>query len=731
MAGLIKLTIDGREVEVPRGTTIFDAARLNGIYVPTLCHQQHQAPVGVCRVCVVDVGARVYAASCIRECDPGMSVKTDAPGVQKARSALVELLMADHPAPCIRQQNSGDCELETLAAELSVPAPRYPRRLSSRGRDDSSLSIAVDHESCILCDRCIRGCDEVKKNLVIGRTNKGASAGIAFDLNTPMGSSTCVSCGECMVSCPTGALTNKRVVGTELGGGDPVQAQELLGLPVFEGVSGTFLELNQGAVVKRHYKAGDIICREGEFGSTAFFITEGVVDVYIATPMKHVKQESASSGWFSRIRSRLADREEHTRSEETGARWIPIDAPVDLPYDNPIASLGPGDLFGEMTCMSFHPRSATVRAATDCTALEMLRNVLDILQKNKTFRSRLDDTYRQRALENHLRSVPVLAGLSSEFIEYLRARVELIRYSPGQVIVRQGDPADAFYLVRLGFVKVTESHPGGDLVLAYIPRGGYFGEIGLLGGGVRTATCSALDHVEVVRVSGEDFRRMIEVFPAVRAEFERVSEERLAQNRARQQTTDSVELDDFLAQGLMQAQSLLVLDLEKCTRCDQCVNACADAHDGVTRLVREGLRFDHYLVATSCRQCRDPLCMVGCPVGSIRRRNSLEVIIEDWCIGCGLCASNCPYGNISMHSFAVEAPDPEKPSRKIASTRRKATGCDLCTEHAEPSCVYACPHDAAHRVEPLTFFGSKFGVAKERRIDLEPSGTLRVDETSK
>ena len=110
--------------------------------------------------------------------------------------------------------------------------------------------------------------------------------------------------------------------------------------------------------------------------------------------------------------------------------------------------------------MSFHPRSATVRAATDCTMLEMLRNVLDILQKNKTFRAKLDATYRQRALENHLRSVPVLAGLSVEFIDYLRERVELVRYTPGQIICRQGEPADAFYLVRLGFVKVSEAASG-------------------------------------------------------------------------------------------------------------------------------------------------------------------------------------------------------------------------------------------------------------------------------
>jgi CRP-like cAMP-binding protein/Fe-S-cluster-containing hydrogenase component 2 len=719
MTDLISLTIDGRPVSVPRGTTIFDAARLNGIPIPTLCHQQNQTPVGVCRVCVVDVGARVYAAACIRECDPNMVVKTDVQPVVQARKTLVELLMADHPSPCARQQASGDCELETMAAQLGGdgPArPRFARRLSPRGRDDSSLSIAVDHESCILCDRCVRGCDEVKKNNVIGRTGKGYTAGIAFDLNSPMGSSTCVSCGECMVSCPTGALTNKRVVGTELGGGERVDPEWILQLPVFRGVSGTFLELNKGAVVRRRVPAGDIICREGEFGSTAFYILEGTVDVFIGTPIAHVKQEDANGGWLSRIRSRLATGKEHTRQEETARRWIPIDASVDLPYEKPIAQLGPGELFGEMTCMSFHPRSATVRAATDVVVLEMLRNVLDILQKNKTFRAELDRKYRQRALETHLRSVPVFATMPDDFIEYLRDRVELIRYSPGEVIVRQGDAADAFFLVRLGFVKVSERHPGGEVVLTYTGRGGYFGEMGLLGGGIRTATCTALDHVDLVRIRGEDFHLMLQRFPAIRAGLEEVARERAEMNRQRVATAEAMPIQDFLAQGLMEAQSLLLLDLEKCTRCDQCVRACADAHDGVTRLVREGLRFDKYLVATSCRQCRDPLCMVGCPVGAIRRRNSLEIIIEDWCIGCGLCANNCPYGNLNLHPFTVQVPDPQQPARMMASVRRKATGCDLCMEHAEPSCVYACPHDAAHRVEPLTFFASMRGGDQSQRM---------------
>ncbi len=711
-AAPVELVIDGIRVSAPAGTTVFDAARLHGIAIPTLCHQQNEAPVGVCRVCVVDVKERVYAPACTRAVRAGMEVTTNSEKVRAVRRMLIELLLSDHPVPCAREQQSGDCELESLARAAGIALPRFARHSSGRAKDNSSLAIGVDFDACILCDRCIRGCNEIRGNLVLGRMGKGTQAGIAFDDNKPMGASTCVSCGECMVSCPTGALTNKRVLGTSLGTGRPVEAEQLLELPVFGNVSGTFLELNRGAVVERTFRPGEVVCREGEFGSTAFYILEGKVQVSIGSPIAHVKTQGGATGWLSKLTSRLAGRAEDRREEEALQKFIPIDAPVDLAYENPVAELGPGDLFGEMTCLSFYPRSATVRALTDCRMLEMLRNVLDILQKNKTFKAQLESTYRQRALASHLRGVPIFASLTDEFIQELRERVELVRYSPGQVICRQGDPADSFYLVRIGFVKVSETHPGGELVLAYLSRGNYFGEIGLLGGGVRTATCTALDHVEVVRISGEDFTRMVQRFRAVRESLEGVARERRQQNLERQFIVRSVPLDHFLSQGLMEAQSLLILDLEKCTRCDACVRACADAHDGITRLVREGLRFEKYLVATSCRQCRDPLCMVGCPVGSIRRRNSLEVIIEDWCIGCGLCAKNCPYGNINLHPFTVQVDDPVAPGRKMAAVQRKATSCDLCTEHKEPSCVYACPHDAAHRVEPQRFFADLLGGRK-------------------
>jgi CRP-like cAMP-binding protein len=506
-----------------------------------------------------------------------------------------------------------------------------------------------------------------------------------------------------MVSCPTGALTNKSVIKTVLPG-EPVGVDELQQLPYFQKVSGTFLELNKNAVVRRHYRKGEIVCREGEYGSTAFYIIEGQAEVYLATPMAHVNTESHGTGFLGKMTSRLFGRQQEHRSEEGHRDTIPIDAPVDLPYDHPVATLGPGDLFGEMTCISLYPRSATVRAATDCVMFEMLRNVLDIIQRNKTLKAQLDANYRKRALDDHLRSVPMFTSLSQDFIDVLRKKVELVRYTKGDLICSQGDIADSFYLIRLGFVKVSEPHPGGELVLAYLGRGGYFGEIGLLGGGIRTATCTALDHVELVRIHAEEFHQMVQQFPAVRENLETLVRERQEQNRQRLSTATSTPLDSFLTQGLMEAQSLLVMDLQRCTRCDACVRACADAHDGVTRLIREGQRFDKFLVATSCRHCRDPLCMVGCPVGSIRRRNSLEVIIENWCIGCGLCAKNCPYGNINMHPFTVMEHDPVNAGREMAVIKHKATSCDLCTDLAEPSCVYACPHDAAHRVEPNEFF---------------------------
>jgi formate dehydrogenase major subunit len=209
----VTLTIDGREVTAAEGATIWAAAKEAGIDIPVLCHDERYDPVGVCRMCVVDVGAPAFAASCVRACENGMDVKTATPELERSRAMLTQMLLADQPErerdP--KQTTTGDNELLALADRYGVTAHDGLPVAAGRGTDFSNPVIAVDHDSCILCDRCVRACDDIQGNDVIGRSGKGYATRIAFDLNDPMGNSSCVTCGECVAACPTGALTNKPI----------------------------------------------------------------------------------------------------------------------------------------------------------------------------------------------------------------------------------------------------------------------------------------------------------------------------------------------------------------------------------------------------------------------------------------------------------------------------------------------------------------------------------------
>jgi CRP-like cAMP-binding protein len=527
----------------------------------------------------------------------------------------------------------------------------------------------------------------------------------------------------------------------KLTSGEPMSIDQLIEyLPALKELPRAQLEnWAKGAAVLHRFRKGEIVCEEGAFGSTAYYIVSGTVDIFINNPLAHLRTRPDASFFgrsFKRMKSFLTDDIQDRRAEAGQRKFIGIDANVDLPMHRPLAQLGPGDLFGEMTCRTYQPRSATVEARETCVMVEMLRVILDMLVGNRqiseaskatskvrvptfkgtSFKADLEKKYRERSLNNHLRSVPLFASVSEDFLQHLTEGVELVSFNQGQVICKEGDEADAFYLIRSGMVRVAQAMPGGEMVRTYLSRGDYFGEIGLLRAIKRTATCSALDAVDVVKIPAEDFNSMLEQFPDVRAQLEPVAAARLAADQQKSIPT-GLHLDDFLNQGLFEAQNLLLIDLDNCTRCDACVRACATAHEGVSRLLRDGLRYEHFLVATACRSCRDPLCMTQCPVGSIRRKENLEIIIEDWCIGCGKCAELCPYGNINMHPLEMikeirtevkstqEGVPPKIKIEKKKVTASKANTCDLCTQLSTPSCVYACPHDAAKRVDPQRFFG--------------------------
>ena len=208
----VSVTIDDQRLEVPEGTTIWTAAKSVGIDIPVLCHDERYDPVGVCRMCVVETGGRAYAAACVRPCEDGMEVTTSSEEIERSRATLTELLVADQPEPenDPKQTTTGDNLLLELSDVFGVTGDTLPRG-SGRGTDLSNPVIAVDHDSCIMCDRCVRACDDIQGNDVIGRTGKGYDSRISFDLDDPMGSSSCVTCGECVAACPTGALTNKPI----------------------------------------------------------------------------------------------------------------------------------------------------------------------------------------------------------------------------------------------------------------------------------------------------------------------------------------------------------------------------------------------------------------------------------------------------------------------------------------------------------------------------------------
>ncbi len=275
--------------------------------------------------------------------------------------------------------------------------------------------------------------------------------------------------------------------------------------------------------------------------------------------------------------------------------------------------------------------------------------------------------------------------------------------------------------------------------LSYLGRGDFFGEVGVMRKEPRSATVYAYDHpdgganmripdsrtgavpsrVELVKISKVAFQELLASSLSVHQRVAQVIATR--QQKAEVHTKSDIsafistqaQSAAFEQLGLIQGQQLMLIDLDRCTRCNQCVDACVASHDdGRTRLYLDGPRFENFLVPISCRSCLDPVCMIGCPVGSINRGEKGEIVIEDWCIGCGVCADQCPYGSILMNPLMkpLELNDRARKvleaGSEIRSIVEQAVVCDLCSAlpSQQPSCVYACPHDAALRVNAQDFF---------------------------
>ena len=472
---------------------------------------------------------------------------------------------------------------------------------------------------------------------------------------------------------------------------DATELSALRAYPFLKNLSETVLRKLRPNLVERYYSAGDAVLRAGEYSDAAFYLKDGILEVRVtagagrhAAPAAPNRAATASFGGGLQRSGVAAD-----------GTIIVADMPMDVSI-NRMVLLEPGELFGELNALARYAVSSDVIARTPAVCLAIRAPALRMLFKQKEvaeFKKQVDERYRVRTLGAHLRQVELFAGLPSRAIERLRRTADIVSYEPGAIIVEQGAPADAFYLVRGGNVKVSIDAGGGKLAVTYLRKGEYAGETALLMNEPWPFSMQALEYVELIKIPRAEFEAAIRDHPPVERQLWETVVARLKERgHASRNPMVSQYLQMAMDTGLIHGESVLLIDLSTCTRCDDCVRACADTHGGTPRFVREGAKYQHWSIPVACYQCSDPVCLVGCPTGAITRAlGTLEVTIDPGtCIGCGNCVKRCPWGNIIEVPFS---------SPTLNKNIDLATKCDLCVGRAAgPACVQMCPHGSATRI---------------------------------
>ncbi|WP_164116291.1 cyclic nucleotide-binding domain-containing protein [Sphingorhabdus sp. Alg239-R122] len=432
-----------------------------------------------------------------------------------------------------------------------------------------------------------------------------------------------------------------------------------------------------------YYRKGDVIFKRNEPGSSLFGIADGSVAVQV----------------------------DLTNSSIT----VPIEQ---------------GSIFGEVGLISGRKRGATIVAAEDCVCVEISRTAALKLQSQvPAAKAAIERISTERQLLQMFGS-----GLTPDDIAEVVDTSEIRQVKAGEAIITEGEEGKDIYVIRVGSMIVEKEIGGKPVFLSYLPAGSYVGEMALIAGGQRTATVKAAIKSEVIRIDGEAFQKVLDQHPGLMERAKRDMASRQDINAYVESKKDSFSgvvdmysgVANFLVEnGIGEATDVLLIDENLCVGCDNCEKACADSHEGLSRLDREaGRSYAHLHVPTSCRHCEHPHCMADCPPNAIHRGPDGEVFIDDTCIGCGNCQRNCPYGVIRMDKvppkkpgllnwlFFGLGPGPGEPDKAWVKKKsdpdvekpKKAIKCDMCAGiRGGPACVRACPTGAAIRVAPDEF----------------------------
>lgn len=535
-------------------------------------------------------------------------------------------------------------------------------------------------------------------------------------------------------------------------GDGPLDAEtvsRILSLPTFANVDPTEFQAwlpldqiiaNDGRV--RKFQRGEVIIRKGDYGHSLFIILQGGVLTLPVMIQNRTNSQALNreASWWRSIAQLVAfpkPPEFRPMRRRARGRRTPVSQPASpsglgiIDVDDALrryptaVALHTTDVFGELAALTGRQRTATVVATEDDTLLFELRwqGVRDIRTWSTAFRQTTDQIYRERGLVSRLQECPILRHLDQQALDEIASQSLFETYGNTDwmhrfkkerqadvsrvieqetMICQQGDHVDGLLLISRGFARVTERVDYGEQAIDHLSVNDIFGldEIASIAAGeagvVLKTSLRAIGYVDVVRIPTKLVcKYVLPGLPARRRDKSVVSStEPIA-------LTMQQEMMDFLVDHrFINGEKAMAINLDRCVGCDDCVKACATAHDNNPRFRRHGFSHNNLMVANACMHCTDPVCLIGCPTGAIHREEgSGTVVINDGtCIGCATCANSCPYDNIQMvdirDSTGAFLLDGE------GLTISRATKCDLCVDQLTgPACAQACPHDALIRVD--------------------------------
>lgn len=488
----------------------------------------------------------------------------------------------------------------------------------------------------------------------------------------------------------------------------------------------------------RKCTSGEILVRKDDWGDTAFFVLSGAVYVDLNSEGKSISDsltaskprkkksffQSVAQLWKNnqepefRDKSKLQNSAVRKTNSHVPSQLVLQDIPAVLD-EYQTARIEQGHWFGELAALGRTARTATVFAEEETEVLEIRwQGLRDIMRFDKDGRLKqyLENVFREHALASFLRNEPLFENLSDQKMEQVLFQVKFESYgdydSPQPfkklaekgsrnevfepVIAAEGEKSAGLVLIRNGVARISKTIHNGERTVGYLTPGQSFGLEDILDSSkspkeiLNSHSIKAIGYLNVVVVPIEVVRDVLSF--SGNESVSKVEEASLP---------DENLLDYLVDHSFVQGTSTMAIDLSRCTRCDDCVKACAKTHDNNPRFIRHGPISNGIMFANACLHCADPVCMIECPTGAIHRdqKEGLVVISEETCIGCAQCANNCPFDAIRM----VEIRD-EKGQFILDDARSKpltqATKCDLCIDlNHGPACQSACPHDALFRVD--------------------------------